>query len=119
MDNLQNKINRLKRAVSDMHSMPAPMDAPMEAPMMDMNRDVNTDRCPDGSVPGPMGCPVPPEVGCCVQQAGNIQFPLGIMSKEECDNLNAVYLGDGTECPKSSVKNLIKILDRVIEFSKG
>jgi len=113
---LQDKINRLRRAVADMHSMPAPEG--MDAPMMDMNRDVNTDRCPDGSVPGPMGCPLPDGVGCCMQQAGNIQFPIGMKTEKECNDAGGVYLGDGVECPEGLLKNLIRILEDSLPKAK-
>ena len=111
MDNLQNKIDRLKRAVSDMHSMPAPMDAPM----MDMNRDMTPNEiCPDGSIPGPDGCPPPAAgPGCCVYQIGNQQVPIGMFTAEECAAQGGIFLGEGVECPKAAVKNLIRILDKI------
>ena len=114
MDNLQNKINRLKRAVSDMHGMPAPEG--VNAPMMDMNRDMTPNEiCPDGSVPGPMGCPPPAAgPGCCVYQIGNQQVPIGMFTAEECAAQGGIFLGEGVECPKAAVKNLIKRLDRVM-----
>ena len=116
MDNLQDKIERLKKAVSDGHSMPAPM--------MDMNQDMNPNVCPDGSVPGPMGCPPkpkppePPKTGCCVYQIGNQQIPQGVMTAEECAQIGGIYLGNGSECPKEAIKNLLRLLERSIPSSE-
>tara|TARA_Y100000114_G_C11761154_1_gene329829 strand:+ start:2209 stop:2553 length:345 start_codon:yes stop_codon:yes gene_type:complete len=114
MENLQDKIERLKKAVSDRHSMPAPM---MEAPMMDMAPEMTPERCPDGSVPGPMGCPPEPEEeqpGCCVYQIGNQQIPVGMLTKSECDAQGGIHLGEGVECPGAAIKTLITFLQKSV-----